>query len=175
MKAVKGILFVLSGLFIMITLFSLLMPSRVMMVRTQPVMAPRDSVFKKIADLSVWTSWHPVFKQPDWKGTFSNPSAGSGATATWNSGGKENKLEITSDSAYVLQATLSRGNENPVSYIISVLPMNNPREVQVEWKAVIKLKWYPWEKFSGMLIDKMTGPGYEEALRGLRDVSEMKP
>ena len=40
MKAIKGILFVLTGLFIMVTLISLLMPSKVMMVEPNPCVLP---------------------------------------------------------------------------------------------------------------------------------------
>lgn len=174
MKAIKGILFVLTGLFIMVTLISLLMPSNVMMVRTQSMRSSGDTVFKYISDLSRWSAWHPVFGQEGITVSYSSPSHGKGASASWTSNGKDNKLEVLSDSAHVFRARLTRSRENSVDYIVSVTPMNNPSEVQVEWKAVIKLSWYPWEKFSGMLIDKMTGPGYEEALRRLRDLCEQK-
>jgi hypothetical protein len=34
------------------------------------------------------------------------------------------------------------------------------------------MKWYPWEKFSGIFVDKMTGPGYQAALNELKDFVE---
>lgn len=172
MKAIKGILFVLTGLFVFITVLSLLMPSRVMMVRTQVIRAPQDSVFTQLKDLRNWTRWHPVFQQKDIKQVYGNVSSGKGAEVRWQSNSLENTLHITEDSAYTVQATLDRPGEPTTVYLIRVIPMNNPSEVEVEWKSVLHLKWYPWEKFSGMLIDKVTGPGYEEALRRLRDLCE---
>lgn len=172
MKLIKGISFVLAGLFVVITLFSLLMPSTVRMVRSTRVHAPADSVFARISDLKEWKRWHPVFNSSNFNGNWSSPSQGKGAFVRWSSGGKENALTIESDSAHVLEATLQRQSEKPATYYIMVMPVNNPGEVAVEWRTVVKLGWLPWEKFSGMMLDKITGPGYEQALDSLKMICE---
>ena len=67
-----------------------------------------------------------------------------------------------------------RKGENDVENIISVTAVNAGSEIQVEWRVLTKLKWYPWEKFYGIFIDKITGPGYELALNNLKDLAEKK-
>jgi len=174
MKFVKGIAFTVIGLFGLVTLISLLMPSRVVMVRHQSISAPVDSVYPYISDLSRWANWHPLFQSPDLKIQLENTGQGKLSVARWNMNQKENVLSITSDSAHVCQASLSRIDEKPVRYIISVMPGAGPSVSEVEWKVVMDLKWYPWEKFSGIFAEQATGPGYETALRNLKALCENK-
>ncbi len=49
---------------------------------------------------------------------------------------------------------------------------NKPNSSNVEWTAVTKLKWYPWEKFSGLFIEKITGDGYEYGLTQLNKLMD---
>ncbi len=172
MKQVKGFIFVLIGLFIMITLVSLLMPSNVMTVRSVVIHANHEDVFSKIKDLEKWKEWHPVFKTDSSSIVISKPSSGINAFATWTSNNKENKLLITEQSSNHIKASLMRKNENDVINIISINPVADSSALQVEWRALSKIKWYPWEKFYGIFIDKITGPGYEVALNNLKELAE---
>jgi hypothetical protein len=158
----------------MITLVSLLMPSRVSVVRSVVIHAAGKNVFDEVADLKNWKHWHPVFINNSSRITISEPSVGVNALASWSSNGKMNKLLVTEVLANQLKATLMREAENDITNIISVTPVNDSMAVQAEWRVLTKLKWYPWEKFSGIFVDKMTGPGYEAALNNLKDVVENK-
>lgn len=172
MNAAKGFLIAIIGLFGVITLMSLLMPSKVMMARSVVIRDSAANVFSHIRDLNEWKKWHPLFMQEGVTVHVHSPSSGEGAKATWNSNGRDNILSIMSDTAYTLQASLERVHEKPVMNYIQVSQMQNSAEVNVEWKTVTSLKWYPWEKFSGIFIDKMSGPGYEQALQSLKEYCE---
>ncbi len=174
MKFAKGIALTLMGLFGLVTLISLLMPSRVVMVRQQGMAAPVDTVYSYISDLSKWAYWHPLFQSPGLNIQMDKSGSGKVYSARWMINQKENVLAITNDSANVCQASLSRIDEKPVQYIISVMPGAGPASSEVEWKVVMDLKWYPWEKFSGIFAEQATGPGYEEALRNLKSFCERK-
>jgi len=50
--------------------------------------------------------------------------------------------------------------------------MQEPGTLQVEWRAITHLKWYPWEKFAGIFVSEMTGPGYQQALDALQKYIE---
>ncbi|MBK7088132.1 MAG: hypothetical protein IPH56_04180 [Chitinophagaceae bacterium] len=39
---------------------------------------------------------------------------------------------------------------------------------QVQWRSFTKLKWYPWEKFRGLFLEKMIGESYKAALNALK-------
>jgi len=51
---------------------------------------------------------------------------------------------------------------------IRVLPLSDSGRVQAEWSVLVRLKWYPWEKFYGIFIEKISGQGYEDALSSLK-------
>ena len=175
MRLIKGFIFAVAGLFIVVTLFSLLMPSKVMTARTVVIHATKEQVFSKIADLGRWRQWHPVFMQDSAAMHISYPSSGKDAYAEWMSNGKQNKLLITAVLPDELNASLIRSGENDAINIIAVTALKDSNNVQAEWRVVTKLKWYPWEKFSGIFIDKITGPGYEAALNNLKELIEGKP
>ena len=175
MRFIKGFLLAVTGLFIMITLLSLLMPSKVMTVRSVTIHGTAERVFKEIKDLKNWKHWHPVFMQDSNTITISTPSSGINAFAIWNTKGKENRLVITEIVSTQLKADLTRTGENTSGNIISVTALKDSNNVQAEWRVLTKLKWYPWEKFSGIFVDKMTGPGYEAALNNLKELIEGKP
>lgn len=175
MRLIKGFILAVAGLFIVVTLFSLLMPSKVMTVRTVVIHGTAEQVFAKISDLQKWKQWHPVFMQDSAAMHISDPSSGKKAYAEWATNGKTNKLMITELSVNELKASLMREGENDANNIISVTALEDSNNVQAEWRVLTKLKWYPWEKFSGIFIDKITGPGYEAALNNLKVLIEGKP
>jgi hypothetical protein len=174
MKQLKGIVFVLAGLFIMITLVSLLIPSKVMTARSVVVHGNAGYIFSEISNLKRWKDWHPVFKSDSNTIKTSDPSSGVGASATWSTNGKENKLVITENQPDLVKVSLMRKGENDVESIISINHVADSSAVQVEWRVLTRLKWYPWEKFYGIFVDKITGPGYELALNNLKELAESK-
>lgn len=175
MKFLKGFVLAITGLFIMITLLSLLMPSKVMTVRSVVIHGTTEQVFAEIADLKKWKHWHPVFMQDSNSIQISDPSSGIHAYAAWNSNGRKNKFQVTEIAGTQLKADLMRTGENTAANIIAVTALKDSNNVQAEWRVLTKLKWYPWEKFSGIFVDKMTGPGYEQALNNLKELIEGKP
>ena len=72
----------------------------------------------------------------------------------------------------MVTAILQREGENEVINMISILPLPDSNQVQVEWRSLTKLKWSPWEKFYGIFVEKLTGPGYEAALNSLKSYTE---
>ena len=54
--------------------------------------------------------------------------------------------------------------------VVTDIPSMN--QVKADWIATTHLHWYPWEKFYAIFIDKLTGPGYEAALQGLKTYTE---
>jgi hypothetical protein len=63
MNLVKGIAFGAIGLFIVVTLLSLLIPSKIMTSKSVLINAPKDSIQSLVNDLNQWKKWHPIFSQ----------------------------------------------------------------------------------------------------------------
>jgi hypothetical protein len=171
MNKIKGVLVVLTGLFLLVTVMSLFIPSKVVTVRGMPIHAPEAKISAEITDLKNWKRWHPVFMQ-DSSAVFSTPSSGANASVQWTTTGKTNTIRITEQSPSGIKFLLIRPGEKDVENILSLAPLQDGNGYQVEWQALTHLKWYPWEKFAGIFTDKMTGPGYEVALESLRKVIE---
>ena len=164
MRLIKGFILALVGLFIMITLVSLLIPSKVQVSRGVVVTAAAPIVFAEIADLHNWKHWQPVFRSDSAKINF----APDNNSCEWESNGKKNKLVITARVENQVSVTLQSTGENDVNYNIAILPLPDSNTVQVEWNALSRLKWYPWEKFYGIFIERSSGQGYEDALNSLK-------
>lgn len=170
MRLLKGFVLAICGLFTVITLLSLLMPSEVMTSRTITIASSPQNIMMQIQDLKNWKNWHPVFIQKDI--FISEPSTNVGSYAEWITSGKKNHLEITGMDKNEIRFILKRPGENDMMNKLGLTNFKDSSAIQVEWSALTKLKWYPWEKFSGIFIDKMTGPGYQAALNELKSVSE---
>ena len=168
----KGFFIVLAGLFFFITLLSLFIPSKVMITRAVVINANAGKVFNQISDLQKWKHWHPVFINDSAIIKFDTDATGISNTCEWESTGKKNSIHITGKKDNALTATLFREGENDVLNTMRVLPLADSNQVQAEWNVLVKLKWYPWEKFYGIFIEKITGQGYEDALNSLKAYAE---
>lgn len=171
MKLFKGFIIAIVGLFIVITLFSLMMPSRVMTVRSVVIQANAAKVFAEISDLQNWKYWHPVLMQHNAALKMSDPTYSIKAFVEWETNAKGYKLTIVEVNNNLIKISLKGDRGTESENIIAVTPLSAQR-VQVEWRVFTKLRWYPWEKFSGIFIDKMTGPGYDLALHNLKELAE---
>jgi hypothetical protein len=172
MRLFKGFFIVLTGLFIFITILSLFIPSKLMVSRAVVVNANADKVFNEIANLQNWKHWQPVFMIDSAKINFKTDAKGMSNYCEWDSKGKKNIVEITEKKNNSISAVLKRSGENDIQNTISILPLADSNQVQAEWSVLIKLKWYPWEKFYGIFIEKISGQGYEDALNSLKTYIE---
>jgi hypothetical protein len=169
MRAVKGFLFVMAGFFVIITAISLLMPSTVVVNRSVNIATDSSSAAVQIRDLESWVNWHPYFSgaKPT-KGRLAN---GNGYLQ-WESDGHVYRLEELIEYPNGIRVAFQREGENDI--INDVTAYSAGLQNQVEWKAINKVKWYPWEKFGAMLLNDITGPGYEEALKSLKTYLEKR-
>ena len=134
--------------------------------------ATAKKIFAEINVLKNWRHWHPVFKNDSLKIDFGPDSTGVNSFCEWETRGKKNKLIVTAQMENEITVALQREGEDEVTNTIAVLPLPDSNNVQVEWKALTRLKWYPWEKFYGIFIEKVTGQGYEDALNSLKTFVE---
>lgn len=171
MKHLKGFIFILAGLFILVTIFSLLIPSTVTIARGVAINSDAQKVFSEVSNLRNWKHWHPVFKSDSLKVNYSADS-GVNSFCEWETNGKTNRLQIDSVSSDRVTISLSRPGQQSIKNVLLLLPIPADRSVQVEWRAFIKLKWYPWEKFYGLIVEKTSGESYQAALDSLKDYVE---
>ena len=170
MRFIKAFFVGATGLFIIITLFSLLIPSNVRVSRAVLINnAGAEEVYKLVANVDNWKKWHPLFTKDS--ATLKKYNT-SGSDWIIVHRGKEVTVKITAaDTTSVKFLLLSEG-ENTIENDLVIMPLAGQQAVQIEWRSITKLHWYPWDKFYGIFIDKLTGPGYEAALDGLNTFLE---
>ena len=176
MRYIKAFLFGIIGLFIIITLLSLLITSNVRVVRTTVINNTTiDKAYQQVVDLKNWKNWHPMFKKGVATIYFNSNSIGKNAGCTITYNNKTTHLLITATDSTLVKFILQSPGENEIENAISFTPIITSTDIRVEWRALTKLHWYPWEKFYAIFLDKITGPGYDAALKSLKDFIEITP
>lgn len=174
MRLIKAFLVGAIGLFIVITLFSLLIPSQVRVSRAVLINnASNGGVYQLVANFENWKKWHPIFTV-DSANLYWHPPAivGKDSGCIIMHRGKDVRIRLIAADSISIKFLLQADGENDVDNDIVITSLPSQNAVQVEWRAITKLHWYPWEKFYGIFIDNLTGTGYEVALNGLKDFIE---
>lgn len=177
MRLLKAFLVGATGLFIVITLFSLLIPSRVRVSRAVMVNGVSPAgVSAQVANFSNWRNWHPVFTMDSARGNWQpTNAAGPGSSFHIKHGNQDIVITPQASDSISTRFLLQVSGENDVENEIVVLPLPPQQAVQVEWRSITRLSWYPWQKFYGIFVDQLTGPGYEVALNSLKTFLEQAP
>lgn len=165
----------LTGLFVLAILFTLLsffIPSTVRVSRVMEINASREKIYTAVSDVSEWKNWMP------WSGADSlftitidstadkiNASYGWAVKNDVSKKGKITVKELLADEV-ITASELSGYNLSPGSFKLYI--DNKASFILVEWKIKIALKWYPWSKLKGILLDKIYGPVLENGLERLK-------
>ena len=121
MIAVKALLVGAVGLFVFITLLSLLIPAHPKVSRTIVInTASKEKVMSQLQDLGQWKNWHPAFSSDSVAVTFGKVKEGEGATCTLLYKNTLTQLSVTKvDTASVMVELRSKG-ENDITNQIFV-------------------------------------------------------
>lgn len=172
-RLVKAFIFGITGLFIVITLLSLLITSKVKTSRFVIINnTTAEKIYQQTADINNWKNWHPVFKPGVTVVNITDSSVGKNAACDIVYNNKTTHLVITAADTSSIKFNLQSGSAKDIENDLVITPIPQQHSVQVEWRVLNNLHWYPWEKFYAIFINKITGPGYEEALNALKTFLE---
>ena len=150
---------------LLITGISLFFPSHIRISKAVDINANRDSVQRQISNAANWKKWYP----------------GADTMELLITDGKANGLLLDS-----LQGAISITNISDSSVMAAtagprirkaitgwnIYESSNPNTVTVQWYMDFHLRWYPWEKFSSLLLEKRYGPMMEQGLDKLKSLLE---
>lgn len=169
MRFIKPVLLAIFFFCVLITLISLLMPSTVMVARTALIDAPPAKVFAAINNMESWPDWFSPMKNK--KNILIEPSA---HAIHWGPETDLNSVKRIDSSRFLSHFILEKKNQNTIDLFFSTDSIEAVQSLQLEMRTVRELKWYPWEKFSGMFEDKVSGPALEETLKSLKSFVESR-
>ena len=149
---------------LIITGISLLFPSHIRVSKAIDIRTGKDSVMNEISDASNWKKWFPGGDSASYfieAGTIKGIITSSGQS-----------LVITgvTDSSVVAKYTGPDAKKGQSGW--NIIPTNSPDFITLQWFMDFQLRWYPWEKFSSLLLEKRYGPMMEQGLDKLKKILE---
>lgn len=165
MRIIRLIVVSILVFFIIITIISLFIPSHIQMSKAVQVNAPRDSVMAQLNDPRNWRNWYPgadsskfVYESDSIKGLMLDEK-------------NKRSIIITEKKENEVTAVYSLTNKKiPTGW--KILSVENSNSVTVEWYIDFHLRWYPWEKFTSFMFEKVYDPQLQKGLDNLKAFME---
>ena len=176
MRIVKPLLVGLFTLFLVFTGISLMFPSQVMTSKWVMVARDDSGVLAEIRDLRAWPSWNDLLTGvSDMQVSQKTSHSDTGSRISWTDPrGGSNSMTVTENNKNGIVTLVRLGDERPFESGFSVQKRTTD-SVQVVWFIIEKMKWYPWEKFYGMMAAEMKGPLMQSSLDRLKMKLETGP
>ena len=156
-------------LFLMVTAISLLMPSHVRISRATNIHASASEVWRHVDDLRSWKEWNPFFSELA-LGDIEYADTSSGEPPAMKI--KETLIQLkekkTDERIFVM---LTKGKD-PVINGWKFMNQSGSDSATLQWYIDLNLRWYPWEKFAGLLFEKSYGAQIEQGLSNLKKIVE---
>ncbi|WP_276481151.1 SRPBCC family protein [Paraflavitalea pollutisoli] len=164
MRFVKLGLISIVGLFIVIFAISLLIPGEIRVSRAVNIIAPKDSIHDRLADLRHWKQWNALTNVA---GVLNQQYAANTITSD------ELTVKLREARADSITTTWQQKEGRTIESGFNLHTVDNTTVVQ--WYFDFHLKWYPWEKFGSIIFDKQLGPPMEQSLAELKKLLEQAP
>jgi hypothetical protein len=133
---------------ILISGFSLFFPSHIRISKAVNINADRTIVAQQVKDTANWKKWYP------------------GADSV------QLVVTITSATDSVVTADSKIAGQRKAVSGWNIFDAGVPNTITVQWYMDFHLGWLPWEKFSGLLLEKRYGPVMEKGLENLKKLVE---
>jgi hypothetical protein len=162
MKFIKLFIISVVVLFLLMTAFSSLLPSKVRISRAIDINDTSQNVIMKIRDMNEWKEWNEYIK-----------ALAGEVIAKDSVHANELSISITSSNDHTVNTLWRQQNGKTFPGIFNIIP--NASFTTVQWYFEFTIKWYPWEKFGSIIYDKQLGPPMEKSLLNLKQLLEKAP
>ena len=165
MRIVKLAIISVVVLFLLATVFSLLLPSQVIISRAIDIYASKEKVYTIVNEPEKWKFW------------IENRDSLAVSISTQ----QQKTFILGTTKAWILTSTPNQVNTNWQVGKGQVIPAEfnfveqaGSDYITLQWKFVQKVKWYPWEKFASIVSDKILGQFMEASLDNLKRLAEQQ-
>jgi hypothetical protein len=129
---------------LLITGISLLFPSHVRISKAIDISTQTNLVMSQLKDTINWKNWYPGADSAEVLPVI---------------------ISVT-DTTVLASSTIVKGRKGISGW--NVFQAAIPNTVTVQWYMDFHLRWYPWEKFGSLLLEKRYGPMMERGLQRLK-------
>ena len=161
MRIFRFIIISLIVIFFITTIISLFIPSHVRIYKAIQINSSRDRVMDQISNAANWRNWYPgadsskfFYENDSIKGLILDEHKKQYIIIT---GRKQD--EVTAE--YVLP-----NKKIPTGWLVAANPGGN--SVTIQWYMDFHLSWYPWEKFSSFMFERIYHPQLQQGLDNLK-------
>lgn len=166
MRFIKLIAISIISLFLLITIFSLFIPSRVIISRAIDIKASPVNVMPLISESENWKYWYPG---ADTMKTFYRDRMPKGYVLQQD---PPQYIEIDDRQMGYVMARIHRGKKNDIISTWELI--TSPQQTTVHWSLRFELSRWPWHKFSSLFFDKVYGSQLQEGLTRLKSAAEVR-
>jgi hypothetical protein len=150
---------------LIITGISLFIPSRVTISRAVHINNSTEAVMDELSDPARWKDWYP---------------AAHAADLYYENGTIKGLVLDDIKKRYIVIKDIKQ-NEVIAAYVLphgkvktgwQIAPSIGNNVVTVQWYMEFHLRWYPWEKFSSFMFERVYGPQLQQGLDNLKALLE---
>jgi hypothetical protein len=165
MRIFRFIIISIVVLSIIVTIISLFIPSHVSVSRGIQIKSSKDSVMNQVGQVLNWKNWYPggdslkfYYEDNMIKGLLLDERKKQYLVMR-----EKTEDEVTAE--YVLP-----NRTIPTGWLIAADPKSN--SVTIQWHMDFHLRWYPWEKFSSFMFERIYHPQLQQGLDNLKRLLE---
>lgn len=148
---------------LVIFVLALLLPSSVGVTRTVIIKAPKEKISEQIGNFSNWQNWYPPMQDK----SVGLVEKSDDEALLKDSLGREIVLKMNKSTSDTINVAFESLSSSKIVYQF-IFMSKNADSTHVALNVHTTFKWYPWQKLKGIVLDKMTGPMYEEMLENLK-------
>lgn len=172
MKILKNVITGIAVLMLLLLLISFFLPSSIHIEREMVIETPVEVVFDQVNDFRNWEYWSPWEKiDPAMINRYAGPSQGVGHKHIWMSthdrveSGTEEIVESVPGQSIRIQVQLSDGGGGESVWTFKEIDAGT----LICWSMNADVGSDPINRYSGLLLDALVGPLFEQGLADMRD------
>ncbi len=161
MRIIRLVILSILFLLLIITIISLFIPSHIRISKAIQINTSKELVMDQISDPVNWKNWYP----------------GIDSAKYFYEAGIIKGLVLNEARRQYIIISEKKDNEVVATYTLprrkivtgwEVVPAIGSNSVTIQWYMDFHLRWYPWEKFSSLMFEKIYGPQIEKGLNNLK-------
>lgn len=145
MRIIKLALISVVFFFLLITGISLFFPSHVRISKAIEINSSTGKIIEQLGSQANWKNWYPGIDSVK-------------------------DISITEKNDSSVRATCTGAVSKKIVMGWNIISNKAGGPAVVQWYMDFHLRWYPWEKFSSLLLEKSYGPRMEKGLSDLKKI-----
>src|SRR5215831_15835557 len=160
MKIFKFIIISVVVIFIITTIISLFIPSHIRISRGIQIDCSKDSALNQVGVILNWKNWYPG---ADSLKLYYEDNLIKGLVLDEH---KKRYLVLREKKTDEVTAEFVLTNKKiPTGWLVTNVGTNS---VTVQWYMDFHLRWYPWEKFTSFMFEKVYDPQLQKGMNNLK-------